>query len=358
MIDSGTPRVEINLVKVAHNIERLIHLYGTKGIDIMGVTKGVCGSPSIAKIMVDKGIHLLADTKLLNLQKMNEANIKAEFVLLRTPALSEVDSVVQYASISMNTELTTIRKLSEAATHSHSVHEIILMIEMGDLREGIMPADLEGVIQEVLTLPGIKIRGIGANFACFGGVKPSTDKLAELSALADTIKRKYHLQLSCVSGGNSANYNWFMTTKDTGNINNLRIGESIYLGCETLDRKEIPGLFTDAFTLVSEVIESKMKPSLPYGEIGQDAFGNHPEFEDQGPMKRAILGVGSQDVNVSGLTPKLNIEILGSSSDHTLLNPKDIHLEVGDEVRFNLSYGALLSAMTSPYVAKKYIYEL
>ncbi|MGJ9384677.1 alanine/ornithine racemase family PLP-dependent enzyme [Salipaludibacillus sp. CF4.18] len=355
MINSGTPRVEINLLKIAHNIDKLIHLYGTKGLDIMGVTKGVCGSPAIAKLMVDKGIRLIADTKLANLQKMNEANIKAEFVLLRTPALSEINSVVQYANISMNTELEVIKKLSEAAAHSLSVHEIILMIEMGDLREGIMPADLDEVIQEVLTLPGVKIRGIGANFACFGGVKPSTDKLAELSSLADIIRRTYDIPLSCISGGNSANYNWFMNTEDTGNITNLRIGESIYLGCETLDRSAIPGLYTDAFTFVAEVIESKLKPSLPYGEIGQDAFGNHPQFTDQGPMKRTILGVGSQDVLVSGLEPKLNLEVLGSSSDHTLLNPKEVRLEVGDEVDFNLSYGALLSAMTSPYVAKKYI---
>ena len=36
---------------------------------------------------------------------------------------------------------------------------------------------------------------------------------------------------------------------NVGKINNLRLGESIYLGCETLHRKPIPGLFTDALTV-------------------------------------------------------------------------------------------------------------
>jgi predicted amino acid racemase len=46
---------------------------------------------------------------------------------------------------------------------------------------------------------------------------------------------------------------------------------------------------------------------------------------------------------------------LGSSSDHTILDAKKTDLKIGDEVKFSLTYGALLSVMTSPYVFKKYI---
>jgi predicted amino acid racemase len=140
-----------------------------------------------------------------------------------------------------------------------------------------------------------------------------------------------------------------------GKINNLRLGESIFLGCETLHRKHIPGLFTDALKLVAEVIESKVKPSKPYGDICQDAFGNVPDFSDRGPMRRVILGVGLQDVAVAGLRPCLDVDILGASSDHILIDAKELDLKVGDEVEFNLNYGALLSAMTSPYVARSYV---
>ncbi len=158
-----------------------------------------------------------------------------------------------------------------------------------------------------------------------------------------------------VSGGNSANHDWLMSTPDVGKINNLRLGESIFLGRETLHRKPISGLFTDAFRLFAEVIESKVKPSKPYGETCQDAFGNVPEFSDRGPMRRVILGIGLQDVLVTGLTPCMDVDILGASSDHILIDAKESDLKVGDEVEFNLNYGALLSSMTSPYVARCYV---
>lgn len=358
MNHSIAPRIEINTVKIGLNVEVLLNLYGSKGIDIMGVTKGVCGVPEIAKVFVDKGIHLLGDSNIKNLKNMREANIKAEFVLLRTPALSEIDSVIKYADISLNTELAIIKSLSAEAKKNNMVHKIILMIEMGDLREGIMPEHLEEFIDEVLKLPNINMIGIGANFACFGGVKPNEDKMRELSSLSQEIEKKFLLSLTYVSGGNSANYSWFMTTENIGHINNLRVGESILLGKETLYRMNIPGLFTDAFTFISEVIESKIKPSVPYGEIAQNTLGISPHFEERGTIRRAILGVGFQDVLVSGLTPKLDIEIIGSSSDHTVVDAKNTDLQVGDEVAFSLNYAALLSVMSSPNVFKQYVHRL
>jgi predicted amino acid racemase len=357
MTQSVTPRLEINLAKIAYNANKLLKLYGSKGIGIMGVTKVVCGSPTIAEVLVNKGIVILADSKLENLKKMRDAGIGAQFVLLRTPALSEVDLVIQYADISMNTELSVIRRLSAIARDHKTRHKIILMIEMGDLREGIMPADTESFVEEVLTLPGIQIVGLGASFACFGGVKPSEENMEQLSTIVQAIETQFSLPLMYISGGNSANYNWLMEVESTGKINNVRLGESIYLGREPLFRKAISGLFTDAFTFVSEVIEAKLKPSVPYGEIGQDAFGNHPQFQDRGQIWRGLLGVGAQDVLVSGLTPKANIEVLGSSSDHIVLDLKKSNLKVGDDVSFSLNYGALLSAMTSPYVFKAYTHK-
>lgn len=350
------PLIEIDLEKIAHNAEELIRMYHAKGIELMAVTKGVCGEPDIANVLVDKGFTLLADSKLVNIKKMREADVDAQFVLLSTPALSEVESVIKYADISMNSELAVIKKLSLAAIRNNCVHKIILMIEMGDLREGILPLDLPQFVQDTLTLSGIQIVGIAANFACLGGAVPTETNMAHLSALATSIETDFELPLTYISGGNSANYNWMMTTKNRGKINHLRLGESIYLGCETVHNQPIPGLFTDAFTFISEVIESKKKPTLPNGEMHLDAFGNPAQFEDRGTIHRALLNCGQQDVLVSGLTPLLEMDILASSSNHTVVDPLDHPLKVGDQVTFSVNYGALLSAMTSPYVHKKYIH--
>jgi predicted amino acid racemase len=353
-----TPRIEINVAKIAHNAKKLKELYGSKDIGVFGVTKVVCGDPNIADVLLKSGINTLADSRISNIQRMREADIQAQFVLLRTPIPSQVESVVRHADISLNSELSVIKGLSKSAVKYDATHKIILMVELGDLREGIMPPDLEDTVKGVIELKGIKLAGIGTNLACLGGVKPDEKKMGHLSSLARDVEEKFGLTLEFVSGGNSANYSWFMSTEDVGKINNLRLGESIYLGCETLYRKPIPGLFTDAFTLVAEVIESKMKPSVPYGEICQDAFGNVPEFQERGQIRRAILGIGLQDVLASGLTPRLNIDILGTSSDHIILDARGENIEVGNEMEFDLNYGALLSAMTSPYVTKRYVDNL
>ena len=351
----STPRVEISLGKIAHNVTALMELYGSRGIQICAVTKAVCGDPRIAEVLVKSGIRILADSRMANIRRMRDAGIEAQFLLLRTPFLSQAEAVVTFTDMSLNSDLSVIEKLSEFALKQRSRHKIILMVELGDLREGLMPFDLLGAVKRVIELEGIQLAGIGANLACFGGIEPDQGKMEELSLLARDIEEEFGLALTYVSGGNSANYSWFMSTPDVGKINNLRLGESIYLGCETLQRKPIPGLFTDAFKLVAEVIESKIKPSLPYGRVSQNSSGDVPSFPDLGEMRRVILGIGLQDVLVSGLTPRAEIDILGASSDHIIMNTHQREYVVGDEVDFDLNYGALISAMASPYVEKMVI---
>jgi len=353
-----TPRVDIDIAKIAYNAKELKELYGSKGVGVIGVTKVVCGDPNIANALLKSGISVLADSRIANIQRMRDAGIQVQFVLLRAPIPSQIEDVVRYTDISLNSELSVIKALSKSAVKQDTTHKLILMVELGDLGEGIMPSDLQNTVRAVIELDGIKLVGIGTNLACLGGIKPDEEKMGYLSSIARDVEEKFGLTLEYVSGGNSANYSWFISTEDVGRINNLRLGESIYLGCETLYRKTIPGLFTDAFTLVTEVIESKIKPSVPYGEVCQDAFGNIPEFQDRGQIRRVILGVGLQDVLVSGLTPRLDIDILGASSDHTIVDAKQIDLKVGNKVEFDLNYGALLSVMTSPYVIKKYMNDL
>ena len=266
--------------------------------------------------------------------------------------MSEVARVVKYADVSFNTELDVIRQLSLAAKASGTVHGVVLMVELGDLREGIMPEDLEHTVRETLRQPNILLEGIGANLACRSGVVPDARNMGELSILADTVDAIFGLVLGTVSGGNSGNLRWALSGADTGRINDLRLGEAILLGRDPLDRQAIRGLHLDAFTLIAEVIESKTKPTVPWGEIGQGAFGMAPRVVDRGLARQAILGVGRQDCDPSGLVAPPGIEILGASSDHLIVNPGAMRLEVGGQVRFEPNYSALLRAMTSPFVAK------
>jgi predicted amino acid racemase len=350
-----TPRLEIELHKIAHNTRKLIALYDSKGIRITAITKGICGSPEIARAMLSCGITSLGDSRITNIQKMREAGLEAQFMLIRSPIPSETEHVVRLADISLNSEISVIRLIAKHAVKQGKIHQIILMIELGDLREGILPHDVNSTVEEIIDLEGVDLVGIGTNLACFFGIKPTEAKMRGLSSLANDIQREFGIELRIISGGNSANYQWFVSTKDIGGINHLRVGESILLGCDTLTRKQIPGLYTDAFTLVGEVIELKTKPSIPSGEITQDAFGRIPVFKDKGEIKKAILAIGKQDIDETAIKPRIDADILGASSDHLILDSKDSYLEVGMEVRFDVNYCALLRAMTSPFVEKVYL---
>ena len=348
------PGLEINLNKIKHNAKTLKKLFAEKGVSVTAVIKGVTGSPEVANALVECGIDSIGVSLTGNIKKMKEAGVKADFMLTRLPMLSEAEETIKYADVSLNSEIETLKLLSQYALKYKKRHKIVLMVELGDLREGILPSDIDKIVEQVVTLKGIELTGIGTNLACFGGVKPTDKNMGELSEIANHIQKKYEIKLSIISAGNSANYEWFVSTNNMGLVNNLRIGEAILLGCETLYRRKIPDLFTDVFTLIGEVIELKTKPSKPYGEICQNAFGNKPEFHDKGIMKRAIVGIGEQDVDARSIIPRIDVNVIGASSDHLIIDAKNADLKIGSEIEFDINYSTLLRLSISPYVIKIY----
>jgi predicted amino acid racemase len=346
------PRLEIDLGKIHHNARTLVERLAKRGISVTGVTKATLGSPEIAGALLRAGVRALGDSRIENIEAMHRALIPASMILIRSPMLSQAERVVMHADVSFNTELDAISKLSSAAQKAKRTHGVMLMVELGDLREGIMPGDIENTVRETLRFPNIALKGIGTNLACRSGVSPDAKNMAELSTLADSIEATFGQKLSIVSGGNSGNLQWALSGADTGRINDLRLGESLLLGREPLHRQPIDGLYTDAITLTAEVIESKIKPSQPWGEIAQSAFGEKPPATDRGHISQIILAVGVQDTDPCGLQPPPGIEVLGASSDHLILESARCDLSVGAEITFQLNYSALVRAMTSPFVTK------
>lgn len=346
------PRLEIDLNKIHHNASTLVKRLAQKGISVTGVTKATMGSSEVANSFLRAGVVGLGDSRIENIESMSLAKIPAQLTLIRSPMLSQAGRVVIHADVSFNTEMEVVRQLSSEAQKINRVHGVVLMVELGDLREGIMPEDMIRTVRETLRLPNIEFKGIGTNLACRCGVSPDARNMAELSALADLTEATFELKLEIISGGNSANLEWALSGAETGRINDLRLGEAILLGCETLHRQPINGLYTDAFTLVAEVIETKVKPSQPSGTIAQTAFGDASPIIDRGLVIQSILAIGRQDTDPYGLLPPAGVEIMGASSDHLILVSDTCDLPVGSEVAFQLNYSALVQAMTSPFVTK------
>ncbi len=348
------PYLTIDLDKIEHNARTIVALCKQRGIEVTGVTKVTCGNPDVARSMLRGGVSSIGESHLESVQRLRTAGIQASYMLLQLPALSAVDAVVETVDVSLNSELAVLAGLSDAACRRGTVHDVILMVDLGDLREGIWPADLVSFTCAALELPGIRIKGLGTNLACFGAVAPTTDNMRQLVELACEIERTCGAALEWISGANSSGLDLIAAGNMPERVNHARIGEAILLGRETTHRRPWPGTFQDAFALHAEVLEVRRKPSVPIGERCEDAFGKHPVIEDRGEVLRALLNVGREDVDLGGIAPlDGRLAILGGSSDYLVVDLTAApNLGVGAELSFSLNYSALLAVMTSEYVKK------
>ena len=349
------PTVKINLPRIKDNAQCIVSLAERNGISIWGVTKGVSADLQIAKTLLDAGVEGLADSRIKNLKKLSD--LETKLMLLRSPMFSQVDEVVTYADISLNSEISIIKALNKAAKEQTKRHKIILMIDLGDRREGILPEQSLDTIKEVKALSNINLIGLGTNLACFMGILPTIDKMKELKQIKKKIDESFALDLTIISGGNSSSLPLLLNDDYQAEINQLRVGETILLGREVPSGDEFPGTVTNTFNLVAEVIEVKKKPTSTQGQQGENAFGERKDIIDKGTRRRAILALGKQDIAPTGLRPCNNKVIIeGASSDHLIVDVTNLkEVRVGTKLAFKMDYPCLLRAMTSPYLDREYI---
>jgi predicted amino acid racemase len=355
-----SPRLEIHPQRIAENARQVVNLCHTNNIQVAGVGKVVCAHPGVIRALEQSGVDMLADSRLENLALIRQNDTHLPLMLLRGPTPSRAVETVQLADISLSSDAATAKRLSEAALALDKTHKVILMIDLGDLREGVWPDQAEVVLRGMLSLPNLEVLGLGANLACYGGVIPTAENMQQLVNLRNELEKNLAVPLPVLCGGNSANLPLLLAGGMPSEINLLRIGETILLGRNVLDRSPFPGTRQDTFHIAAEIIELERKPSVPIGLRGQDAFGGEPEFLDRGIRRRAICNIGRQDVKISNLTPvDPGIIILGGSSDHLLLDVQDAEqrYNTGDVVHFLPGYAALLAASTSPYVKKVVVNE-
>ncbi len=346
--------VTVDLDKVTANTRRIVEALG--GREVIGVTKVTCGAPEVARAMLAGGASGLADSRLENAARLREAGITAPIWLLRAPTPALAGETVRLIDVSLESEIVTVCALDAAARAIGKRHGIIAMVDLGDLREGVMPEELPRFLKAVSTLPNIDIVGIGTSLTCYGAIVPTADNLGELVSLATVAEEQLGHPL-VVSGGMSSSLDTLVSGELPAGITNLRIGESILLGVSTVTREPILGLRTDAITLTVPVIESIRKPSKPRGISAQDAFGGRPTFEDRGVRRRAICAIGRQDAPPEGLaTLDPRASVLGASSDHLIVDVEDLPEapQPGDSITFVPNYSATLRLFTSPYVAKAF----
>ncbi|MGE5580762.1 MAG: alanine/ornithine racemase family PLP-dependent enzyme [Bacillota bacterium] len=349
------PALYIDTEKVRHNTRVISGLLGRQGMRLVGVAKGVMGHVAVAKAMVDGGAAAIGDSRTETLRNLRNLGYEGETVLLRAPSPSRAAEAVQVADVSLNSDPATVRLLGEAAIRLGKRHGVILMVDLGDLREGVLTENAVRIAKEMAQVTGAELIGIGTNLACYGGVIPTREKMEMLLEVRENIEAALGRPLQRVSGGNSANMPMVLRGETPHGVTELRIGESILLGTEAVERSAVPGCHLNAFRVAAEVIEVQEKPSVPFGRVGQNAFGVVLTFEDRGRRRRAILAVGRQDVDPDSLRPvESGVSIIGASSDHLICDVEDSErkIKTGDVLTFIPGYSALLRAATSPFVQK------
>ncbi len=351
--------IELDSKKLTENFNYLDKLFKKNNIQFSVVTKMLCGNKLFLSELLKLDISQICDSRVSNLKMIKSIRPDIETIYIKPPAKRALKSVVEYADISVNTESRTIKLLSEEAQRQNKKHKIIIMIELGELREGIMGEDFMAFYEEVFKLKNIEVVGIGTNLTCLYGVLPNHDKLIQLCLYEQLVEAKFNRHIPYVSGGSSVTIPLMFQKLLPKGINHFRVGETLYLGTDLYNDSTIDKMHSDVFSLFCEIIELTEKPQVPIGEMGQNVEGNTFEFDEEQLGKRsyrAIIDIGLLDVEESHIHPKdENIEMVGASSDMFVidLGDNEKNYKVGDLLEFNMDYMGVLRTIYSKYIDKR-----
>ena len=351
--------ITINSSKLSYNFNFLNQLFTKNQIDWAIVGKLLCGNEKFLKVLLDISNKEICDSRLSNLKIIKKLSPKTQTVYIKPPAKRLAKSIIEFADVSFNTEINTIKALSEEAVSQQKTHKIVIMVEMGELREGIMAKNLPEFYSKVLQLPNIEVVGIGTNLNCLNGILPDKDKLFKLNRYKEIVEEKFNTKIPYISAGSSVTIPLIFRKEIPKGINHFRVGETLFFGTDVYKDSTISGMYQDVFKLTAEIIEIIEKPMIPAGNVGTNLTGESPTFNKKNIGKtsvRAIVDIGLLDIDHKNIKPKNpEIEIIGASSDMLILElgTNDSDFKVGDTVDFSMNYMAVLRAMNSDYVDKK-----
>lgn len=351
--------ITLNTNKLLHNYNYLNQLFEENHIEWAVVAKLLCGNEKFLKCLLKISDKEVCDSRLTNLCHIKKLSPKTKTIYIKPPAKRLAESIVKYADVSFNSELDTIKALSNEAVSQNKTHKIVIMIEMGELREGIMAKTLSHFYGEAVQMPNIEIVGIGTNLNCLNGILPDEKKLVKLNRFKEIIEESHGTVIPFISAGSSVTIPLIFKNKVPEGINHFRIGETLFFGTDVYSDSTLKGMYQDVFKLTAEIIEIVEKPMVPAGDAGTNLTGETPQHDCRNIGKtsvRAIVDVGVLDIDPVHIEPiSSGIKIIGASSDMMILDLADnsTHYHVGDTIDFSMNYMAVLRAMNSEYVDKK-----
>lgn len=352
------PELIINLSSIYNNAKVIKQLCSDNNITLCSVVKGCNALPEILDTLYEAKIDFWGSSRLDQIITIKNKHFRKPIWMLRTPPISLATELVNYSDAALVSEVDTLIALNDAASYANKKYGIILMADVGDLREGWWPKEsMYAVGSTIKKLKNLDILGVGMNVSCYGSVMPTELNTTELIEISNKMSEILDKDFKIISGGNTTTLRLLNNSSLPDKINNLRIGEAILLGRDLgqLWNSPIKNTVTDTFVLRAEIVEIKNKPSYPIGELYVDAFAQKPSFVDRGIRKRALLYVGKADFFDPHLLVPVEegLTILGASSDHLIIDIEDYkgNLRVGSFLEFQMFYGAMLGLTNSSDVS-------
>lgn len=353
--------ITLNTDKLKHNFDYLNTFFKEHDIDWSVVTKILCGNKDYLAELLKMGISQYSDSRISNLKVIKNIDKNAQTIYIKPPAKGVIRDVIKYADISMNTDFRTIEMLSKEAQKQGVTHKIIIMIDLGELREGVMREDFIDFYARVFEMKNIEIIGLGTNLSCLYGILPNNDKLIQLSLYKQLVEAKFNIKIPFISGGSSVTIPLVMQGLIPPGINHFRVGETLFMGTDVYNSAKFENMENDIFKLYAEVIELYEKPVVPTGELGTNLEGETYSFEEEDYGRttvRAIVDIGLLDIDMKHLDPTdTSIKYAGATSDMVVLdleeNPNKY--KVGDLLEFTMDYMGIVRIMNSKYIEKRII---
>ncbi len=361
--------LEIRTKKILSNIEKISDYLSNKNISWTLVTKILSGNKEILKeILISdiiKQTHSIGDSRISNLKAIKKIKPDIITIYIKPPAIRYIKDVVTYADISLNTSKETVMALNDEAKRQGKIHKIIIMIEMGELREGIIGDNIISFYRQIFDLPNIFVEGIGTNLGCMYGIEPTFDKIVQLSLYKQFLEALFKKDIPLMSAGTSITLPLVSSKKYPPGANHFRIGEAAFLGVSPLNGKRFRNLSNNVFVFYGNIVEMEKKSMIPDGKISEGSVGHIAEDIEnieESKSNRAILDFGILDVDPDKMESlNKNISFMGTTSDMTVYDVKDKktlsgkHYKVGSRIRFKPSYIAVARLMNSRFISKKIV---
>ena len=332
------PKVLIHTRLIYENVKKSVEKCAEMNISVMGITKVSDGLAELNKAYINANVKYLGLSRLEQLQDARNQGIQIPLVLIRIPMLSEVETMLEACDISLQSELGVLKKTNEIALKKSKVHKVILMVDLGDLREGFWDRNelLDAAEKVEKEMDGLYLYGIGTNLGCYGAIAPTVDKMEELAAIAESIEQRLGRKLDVVSVGGSTSLMRVWKKDMPKGVNNIRVGGVPFMprrNAEAFGEYYGYGMNRDTVRIQAEIVSIKEK--IVYLALGTADYGDWNE-----------LRLKDESLKVIGATHDLTfVDVSKSEKEYKL----------GDIIEFDGTYTTLVYLAKSRSVVKEYV---